>query len=190
MTKRTRSNFKERKKSISGRSEKMDTPQLPLQSPKRGLRRVWLTVIMSLFVLAITFGSNQFENQVTMINNSAAPMVVEQVRVQFLDAAKKESDPENTTVLLKNRKLSPKEETTVPFHRGQHRLEVTMVLNQGDPSQEIRMSRRFETTNGWGQRYTTSANEQTPRAFATTTPLRRVFEFIRKYLPKTMNWMD
>ena len=190
MTKRTPSKTKDRKQPLSRKSEKRDAPQLPLQSPKRGIRRVWLTVIITLFALAIAFSSNQFENQVTIINNSAAPMVVEQVRVQFLDATNKESDPENTTMLLKDRKLSPNEETTVPFRRGQHRLEVSMVLNQGDPGQELRMNRRFETTNGWGQRYTTSANEQTPRAFATKTPLRRAFEFVRQYLPKSMSWMD
>lgn len=162
------------------------TPQLPLKQPKRRLRRVWLTLMITAFILAVTFGSSQFENQVTIINNSTAPMTTD-VTVQFV---KPDAGEPERTVLLKNRKLSPNEETTLTFHRGQHRLEVSMILNEGDPTREFRMTRRFETANRWGQKYQTSANEQTPRAFANKTPLRRAYDSVRYLLPKSMNLLD
>lgn len=165
-------------------------PQLPLQRSPRRLRRIWLTFVITIFALAIVFGPGQTENQVTIINNSSTSMVVDKIQLHFPNAQNDETDEALNPILMKDRKLSPKEESTIKFAHGQHRLEIAMTLNAGDSTGELRMSRKFQTTNSWGQRYVASANEQTPRAFALATPLRRAYDAIRQVLPKSMNWLD
>lgn len=158
--------------------------------PSRLMWRLILAFMVALVVCGVFFVLSQTTNKLTLVNDSAEPRTVEQVKVgTYLNSTDREPGKWlSPALLVKDHVMPPQTRLTLTFSRRPH-CHVIVVTD----GTSIESGMRTVTTTGpsWGNRWTIGWDaNMASTAKGESSTLRKWFDSTGSWLPLPTSWRE